>query len=67
MSMASKKLTQREVIALLFADSNSEGENLTLGDDDRLNSELASRGVSLQSNGAAAQSEEDAQATLCPT
>ena len=49
--MASKKLTRREVIELLFADSDSEGENLTLGDDDRSISELASRSASLFSNG----------------
>lgn len=60
--MACKKLTLREVIELLFGDSDSEVENLALGDDGRLISELASRGASLHSNGGAAQSEENAQA-----
>ena len=41
--MACKKLTRREVIELIFGDSDSEGENLTLRDDGRLISELASR------------------------
>ena len=60
--MACKKLTHREVIELIFGDSDSEGENLTLGDDGRSISELASRGASLFSNGAAARTEENAQA-----
>ena len=48
------------MIELPFADSDSEMENLTLGDDGRAISKLASRGASLYSNGAAAQSEEHA-------
>ena len=58
--MACKKLTRREVIELIFGDSDSEGENLTLGDDGWSISELASRGASLFSEGAAARSEENA-------
>ena len=50
------------MIELIFGDSDSEGENLTLGDDGWSISELASRGASLFSNGAAAQSEENTQA-----
>ena len=60
--MASKKLTRREVIELLFSDSDSEGENLTLGDDGQPISELASCGEFLHSKGGAVQSKENAQA-----
>ena len=49
------------MIELPFADSDSEMENLTLGDDGWVISELAGRGASLHSNGAAVQSEEHAE------
>ena len=41
--MASKKLTLSEVMGLLFADPDSEGENPPLGDVDLSISERASR------------------------
>uniref|UniRef100_A0A8P4JXH0 PiggyBac transposable element-derived protein domain-containing protein n=1 Tax=Dicentrarchus labrax TaxID=13489 RepID=A0A8P4JXH0_DICLA len=52
--MASKKLTLREVMGLLFADPDpdSEGENPPLGDDDRSISECASRSSGVGENSA---------------
>ncbi len=56
----------------LFADSDSEGEYLPFGNDDRPSNDRASPGTSLQRNGAAMQGERvheaqtSDQLTLCP-
>lgn len=58
---------------MLFADSDSEGEYLPFGNDDRPSNDRASPGTSLQRNGAAVQGERVHEAqtgdqlTLCPT
>ncbi len=58
---------------MLFADSDSEGEYLPFGNDDRPSNDRASPGTSLQRNGAAMQGERVHEAqtsdylTLCPT
>ncbi len=44
-------------LQMLFADSDSEGEYLPFGNDDRLSNNHASPGTSLQCNGAAVQGE----------
>lgn len=54
--MASKKFTCNEVLGLLFADPDSEGEYLSSEDDGDSFSDHASD-VSLPSNGAAGQNE----------
>ncbi len=55
--MANKKLYRVDVLQMLFADSDSEGEYLPFGNDDRSSNNRASPGTSLQRNGAAVQGE----------
>ncbi len=45
--MANKKLYREDVLQMLFADSDSEGEYLPFGNDDRLSNDCASPGTSL--------------------
>ncbi len=71
--MANRKLYREDVLQMLFADSDSEGEYLPFGNDDRPSNDRASPGTSLQRNGAAVQGERvheaqtSDQLTLCPT
>ncbi len=71
--MANRKLYREDVLQMLFADSDSEGEYLPFGNDDRPSNDRASPGTSLQRNGAAVQGERVHEAqtsdhlTLCPT
>ncbi len=71
--MANRKLYREDVLQMLFADSDSEGEYLPFGNDDRPSNDRASPGTSLQRNGAAMQGERVHEAqtsdhlTLCPT
>ncbi len=53
--MANKKLYREDVLQILFADSDSEGEYFPFGNDDRSSNDRASPGTSLQRNGAAVQ------------
>ncbi len=53
--MANKKLYREDVLQMLFADSDSEGEYLPFGNDDRSSNDHASPGTSLQRNGATVQ------------
>ncbi len=46
--MANKKLYREDVLQMLFTDSDSEGEYLPFGNDDRLSNDRASPGTSLQ-------------------
>ncbi len=55
--MANKKLYREDVLQMLFADSDSEGEYLPFGIDDRSSNDHASPGTSLPCNGAAVQGE----------
>ncbi len=45
--MANKKLYREDVLQMLFADSDSEGEYLPFGNDDRSSNDRASPGTSL--------------------
>ncbi len=45
--MANKKLYREDVLQVLFADSDSEGEYLPFGNDDRSSNDCASPGTSL--------------------
>ncbi len=71
--MANRKLYREDVLQMLFADSDSEGEYFPFGNDDRPSNDRASPGTSLQRNGAAVQGERVHEAqtsdhlTLCPT
>ncbi len=71
--MANRKLYREDVLQVLFADSDSEGEYCVVGNDDRPSNDRASPGTSLQRNGAAMQGERVHEAqtsdhlTLCPT
>ncbi len=73
--MANIKLYREDVLQMLFADSDSdsEGEYLPFGNDDRPSNDRASPGTSLQRNGAAVQGERVHEAqtsdhlTFCPT
>ncbi len=60
--MANKKLYREDVLQMLFADSDSEGEYLPFGNDDWPSNDRASPGTSLQRNGAAVQGESDHKA-----
>ena len=51
--MANKNLYREDVLQMLFADSDSEGEYLPFGNDDRPSNDRASPGTSLPLNGAA--------------
>ncbi len=53
--MANKKLYREDVLQILFADSDSEGEYLPFGNDDRSSNNRASPDTSLQHNGVAMQ------------
>ncbi len=53
--MANKKLYREDVLQMLFTDSDSEGEYLPFGNDDRSSNDRASPGTSLLHNGAAVQ------------
>ncbi len=70
--MANRKLYREDVLQMLFADSDSEGEYLPFGNDDWPSNDRASPGTSLQRNGAAMQGERVHEAqtsdhlTLCP-
>ncbi len=46
--MANKKLYHEDVLQMLCADSDSEGEYLPFGNDDRSSNDCASPGTSLQ-------------------
>ncbi len=52
--MANRNLYREDVLQMLFADSDSEGEYLPFGNDDRPSNDRASPGnvTSLQRNGA---------------
>ncbi len=73
LQMANRKLYREDVLQMLFADSDSEGEYLPFGNDDRPSNDRTSPGTSLQRNGAAVQGERVHEAqtsdhlTLCPT
>ncbi len=55
LQMANRKLYREDVLQMLFADSDSEGEYLPFGNDDQPSNDRASPGTSLQRNGAAMQ------------
>ncbi len=55
--MTNKKLYCEDVLQLLFAESDSEGEYLRFGNDDRLSNDRAFSGISLLRNGAAGNDE----------
>ncbi len=61
--MANKKLYREDVLQVLFADSDSEGEYLPFGNDDRSSNDCASPGTSLQHNGAARARRECSRST----
>ncbi len=67
--MANRKLYREDVLQMLFADSDSEGEYLPFGNDDRPSNDRASPGTSLQR--AQGERVHEAQTsdhlTLCPT
>ncbi len=53
--MANRKLYREDVLQMLFADSDSEGEYLPFGNDDRPSNDRASPGTAFPRNGAATQ------------
>ncbi len=53
LQMANRNLYREDVLQMLFADSDSEGEYLPFGNDDRPSNDRASPGTPLQRNGAA--------------
>ncbi len=55
--MTNKKLYCEDVLQMLFYDSDSEGEYLPFGNDDRPSNDRASPGTSLLRNGAAGHGE----------
>ncbi len=55
--MTNKKLYCENVLQILLADSDSDGEYLTFGNDDRLSNDHASPGTSMLCNGAAGHGE----------
>ncbi len=55
--MTNKMLYCEDVLQMLFADSDSEGEYLRFGNDDRPSNARASPGTSLLRNGATGQGE----------
>ncbi len=55
--MTNKKLYCDDVLQMLFADSDSEGEYLRFGNDDRPSNARASPGTSLLLNGATGHGE----------
>ncbi len=55
--LTNKKLYCEDVLQMLFADSDSEGEYLQFGNDDRPSNDRASPGTSLLRNGAAGHGE----------
>ncbi len=57
LQMVNKKLYCEDVLQMLFADSDSEGEYLRFGNDDRPSNDRASPGTSLLCNGAAGHGE----------
>ncbi len=59
--MTNKKLYCEDVLQMLFADSDSEGEYLRFGNDDRPSNDRASPGTSLLRNGPAGESVHKAQ------
>ncbi len=61
--MANRNLYREDVLQMLFADSDSEGENLPFGNDDRPSNDRASPGTSLQRNGAARARRESSRST----
>ncbi len=61
--MANRKLYREDVLQMLFADSDSEGEYLPFGNDDRPSNDRASLGTSLQRNGAARARRESSRST----
>ncbi len=70
--LANRNLYREDVLQMLFADSDSEGEHFPFGNDDRPSNDRASPGTYLQCNGAAVQGERvhEAQTSdhliLCP-
>ncbi len=71
--MANRNLYREDVLQMLFADSDSEGEYLPFGNDDRPSNDRASPGISLQRNGAARARQKSSRSTNkwsfdpCPT
>ncbi len=63
LQMANRKLYREDVLQMLFADSDSEGEYLPFGNDDRPSNDRASPGTSLQRNGAAHARRESSRST----
>ncbi len=61
--MANRNLYREDVLQMLFADSDSEGEYLPFGNDDRPSNDRASPGTSLQRNGAACARRESSRST----
>ncbi len=55
--VTNKKLYCEDVLQVLFDDSDSEGEYLRFGNDDRPSNDHASPGISLLRNGAAGHGE----------
>ncbi len=55
--MTNKKLYCEDVLQMLFAESDSEGEYLRFGNDDRPSNDRASSGTSLLRNGVAGHGE----------
>ncbi len=55
--MANKNLYREDVLQMLFANSDSEGEYLASGNDDRSSNDRASPDTSLQRNGDGARRE----------
>ncbi len=55
--MTNKKLYCEDVLQMLFSDSDSEGEYLPFGNDDRPSNDCASPGTSLLPNGVAGHGE----------
>ncbi len=55
--MSNKKLYCEDVVKMLFTDSDSEGEYLRFGNDDRPSNARSSPGTSLQRNGATGHGE----------
>ncbi len=63
LQMANRNLYREDVLQMLFADSDSEGEYLPFGNDDRPSNDRASPGTSLQRNGAAHARRESSRST----
>ncbi len=67
--MANRNLYREDVLQMLFADSDSEGEYLPFGNDDRPSNDRASPGTSLQrvQGERVHEAQTSDHLTLCPT